>query len=83
MAKLPVGLLALDEPHGIAYAPKSNLIAVACGRQGTIRNFTAGEFSPVLFHFSGVITSRSNGIVLSLGQGIRYAEIGSFSLLGM
>jgi YVTN family beta-propeller protein len=35
----------LDEPQGVVYAPKGHLIAVACGGDGTVRIFSAGDFT--------------------------------------
>jgi hypothetical protein len=34
----------LDEPQGVVYAPKGDVIAVACGGDGTVRIFSAGDF---------------------------------------
>ena len=39
-------IAGLDEPQGVVYAPKADLIAVACGGDGTVRIFTASDFSP-------------------------------------
>jgi DNA-binding beta-propeller fold protein YncE len=34
----------LDEPQGVVYAPKGDVIAVACGGDGTVRIFSASDF---------------------------------------
>jgi DNA-binding beta-propeller fold protein YncE len=36
----------LKEPQGIVYDPKSDLIAVACGGDGTLRFFSGQDFAP-------------------------------------
>jgi hypothetical protein len=36
----------LPEPQGIGYAPKADVIAIACGGDGTVRLFHAGDFTP-------------------------------------
>lgn len=36
----------LDEPQGVAYEPKADLLAVAGGGDGTLRLFSARDFSP-------------------------------------
>ena len=38
-------LANLDEPQGVVYAPKGDLIAVACGGDGTVRIFSASDFT--------------------------------------
>lgn len=35
----------LDEPQGVVYVPQSDLLAVACGGDGTQRMFSATDFS--------------------------------------
>jgi DNA-binding beta-propeller fold protein YncE len=34
-----------DEPQGVVYVPKGDLIAVACGGDGTVRIFSASDFT--------------------------------------
>jgi YVTN family beta-propeller protein len=36
----------LDEPQGVVYTPKGDVIAVACGGDGTVRIFSASDFAP-------------------------------------
>lgn len=36
----------LNEPQGVAYEPRSDLLAVACGGDGTVRLYAASDFSP-------------------------------------
>jgi YVTN family beta-propeller protein len=36
----------LDEPQGIVYAPPSDVLAIACAGDGTVRMFTGGDYSP-------------------------------------
>lgn len=36
----------LDEPQGVAYAPASDHLVVACGGDGTVRIFDGKDFSP-------------------------------------
>jgi YVTN family beta-propeller protein len=36
----------LKEPQGIGYEPKSDLVAVASGGDGTVRIYSAGDFKP-------------------------------------
>lgn len=36
----------LDEPQGVAYAPRSDRLLVACGGDGTVRIFSGTDFSP-------------------------------------
>jgi hypothetical protein len=37
----------LREPQGVAYVPQSDRVVVACGGDGTVRIFGAGDLSPV------------------------------------
>jgi hypothetical protein len=36
----------LDEPQGIAYAPASDRLVVACGGDGSVRVYDGGDFAP-------------------------------------
>lgn len=36
----------LDEPQGVIYLARSDVLAIACGGDGTVRMFTGGDYSP-------------------------------------
>jgi YVTN family beta-propeller protein len=36
----------LDDPQGVIYLGRSDVLAIACGGDGTVRMFTGGDYSP-------------------------------------
>ncbi|HEY4940707.1 MAG TPA: hypothetical protein VII56_04715 [Rhizomicrobium sp.] len=39
-------IAGLDEPQGVVYVPKSDLLVIACGGDGTVRIFAGSDFAP-------------------------------------
>ena len=39
-------IAGLEEPQGVVYVPKSDLLVIACGGDGTVRIFTGSNFAP-------------------------------------
>jgi YVTN family beta-propeller protein len=44
--KVTKRITGLDEPQGVVYAPRSDVLAIACGGDGTVRLYSGGGFAP-------------------------------------